>query len=577
MHRFPRVPLLVLLISSIAAAGNFADYIPGDALFYAGVESVARTRERARKSPLLAMWNAPEMEGMRQGAERLGKKGAEQTIRASEFAKLLQGEFCVAIVPLGRSDSTTVVLIDLKGNRPAILDMLERARSRDDGEGVRKEQEDYRGYTITTYRELVEGRDDPATTYTFIKDNFYGHCADLAVAKDIIARKEAGEKTGLSSRTTFQKVMAATGERSDARSDARFYVTSRSWLRELGTGTGGLIVRALGLGGVRSIGGQLTLSERGVSIRTLIQNEAEPSGVLKLLGGNVEHLVAPALIPADAGQSITLALDWQLLLDEVRKLGALIDPATLKQIVDRVTETEKELGVSLRDDLFAAFAPGFTFSFLTSPPGEEQTESEDMADGWAQLMRSAVAFQTLRDKEKVGNLLARLARREAAPFKQVRYLGTTIFDGDDAGLPSVAIVGNQLIIAGAPGSLRTLIRRHGKELDGIRDTPTYKRALALVPVRRSFLFVDPVDSESEGWALIPQLHRDSPEKLGAEFFAAAPDATFFNRYQDATVIALSTEEHGLLITTFLDLRTPNADSEDSENGADSTSGAESDE
>lgn len=560
MNRFVGVSLLfLLLLPSWAAAQNFADYLPEKTLAYVSIESVVRSVERGKKSAFHAVWNDPAMEAMRDLIDRMMDKASEEgdrpDVKVAEFAELLQGQVCFALIPVGQNDSAEVVLIDCKGDRPAILDLLKRSRTRKDVE-TRESEEEFSGYTITTIHELIEGQEEPDTSYRFLKDEFLGYGENLDVLKDIIARKATGEKTGLSASTAYQQVLAGTGDRADV----RFFVSASLWLREFGMAAAA-VLGPLGMDGVRGVGGQMTLHDNGLGLRLLVQNTAKPRGVMKLLGGNLDNLGPPASLPGDIEQSTSFALDWQFLYKESMRILGGFQPQMKQQIEASVAMAEQQLGVRLHEDLLAALAPGLTYTSMPVPEADKAKAPKDPQAYAAFLLKYAVGFQQLRDKESMVNILDKLSKAEGAPFKQTEFLGTTIYDGDEMGLPSLAVIGDQLVFA-STDSLRALARRQGKEIKGFRDSAAYKRALELVPSKRSFFSISNPDAMAGGSMVMQGIRMNAGQRGGKELLDALPSDDFLAKCLDVSVVALSTEEHGLLMTGFWGVKAPDAESDE---------------
>jgi len=563
MIRIRATGLFLLLAATVSLAQDFVTWLPEKTVAYASVENAARMRERMKKSAFAAMWNDPAMEALRGILEKKfeqSEDGEAGKASPTELLDLLQGQVCMAGVPVGTSKTAGVFLIDLKEKKRELLDLMERLDDEEDGE-LRKEEEDFHGYTLVTYRRLKEGAEEPEVEYRFTKDDLFGWSDDLDVLKDIITRREAGDKTGLSAAESHKKVLAATAQRADV----RWFVSSSLWLREFGM-MAAPVLAALGMEQVKGLGGQITFAERGVQTQIVIQNEGEPRGLMKLLGGNIENLGPPALLPADVDPTFTVALDWQLIYTEALRVLALFEPNAVAQVEAMVGQFEKQIGMRLHDDVFGAMAPGLTYAFLPIP--EEELANAPKGAAFAQFATQfVVVFQKLRNAETIQTLLTKLTQEEGSPFKEVVYLGTRICESEMPALPAFAIIDGQLAFGLRPDSLRALIQRQGKELKGFRDTDAYKRGLALVPAKRSLFMVSNPRGNS-GASLFWTGFRSGIASTTSDpaVMEALPPVEFLDKYQDVSVLSVSTEEQGLLISWFWGLKASEAGESSDDDG-----------
>jgi len=549
---FRRSVLLVLLLTAVAAAQDFAEAVPEKTAFFLSFENMARTRERFSKSGFHAMWNDDAMAPLRRKFDEALQKLESDGPNPFRLAELVPGQMCLAIIPRNQHEYAALGLVDMGDKRREILDLVERLKETQEGE-AREIEEDFHGYAITTRMTLAEGETEPDTDYYATKDGLFAICDDLDVLKDALTRRAAGDKTGLAHTEAFRKTARATGERSDV----RFYVPASAWLRE-----GGMMVApvlaTLGLEGVKGVGGQLTLGENGVAMRILIHDIGEPAGLVKILGANVDGLGPPKILPPGVEPALAWALDWQLVYREVFRVLGTFDPAQSQQMQAGIAEMEKQLGFRIHDDLLASFAPG-TFYGLLPASGTAATEIpvEKLVDGSFELQH-AVVLQKLRDKDTVRRILAKMAAEDGSGYKETEYLGTTIWEASGEHEPCFAIVGEHAVMGFRPESVQTLIRRQGKNLDGYRDGRAYKDAQAHAPAGRSMLVVSDARSPN-GLFMWEGVRRGFEQTAPEEWTGLLPDREFLRRYLHVSLFSLSREEAGLLFNWFWGATNPEAD------------------
>ncbi|MHC4937411.1 MAG: hypothetical protein ACYTHK_00395 [Planctomycetota bacterium] len=536
--------LLLLTLSTAVWAQDFADALPEKTAFYVSLDNVARSRERFEKSGFMAIWNDPAMRPLREKFEA-SLEEQEGKLNPFDILGLVQGQMVIAMVPVGQNEYAGVGIVDLKGKRREILDFIRKMYEQEEGES-RETEEEFNGYTLTTRQTLIEGQEEPETEYYATKGDLFVIAEDLDVLKDILTRRESGEKTGLSQTDPFKQVIAGTGERCDF----RIYVPASLWLREFGM-MAAPVIAALGFDGVKGIGGQISLGDDGLAMKLLVQNRGEPRGLMKLFGSNVEGLGPPKLMPPDVDPTLAVAIDWQFLYQEIFRIAGMLAPDFKQQLEVMIGGIEEQLGFKIHDDLLAAFAPGTSYGVM--PMAREGAAAGEQPSGM-EILQHLVLTQKLRDKDAMRQIFAKMMAQDGAGMKETQYLGTTIWEGVAEGEPAYAIVGEYLVTGGRVESIQALIRRQGKELEGYRDSDVFKQAAARVPAKRSLLVVsDPrASSGSFFWA---GLKDTAPEDIKG----LIPEPEFFARFLGVSVFSVSTEEQGLLLNWFYGVKRPSED------------------
>ncbi|MHC4407786.1 MAG: hypothetical protein ACYS0E_02250 [Planctomycetota bacterium] len=544
MNRALGSALLLLTLSATGFAQNFADALPEKTVFFISLDNVARTRERLEKSGFMAMWNDEAMRPLRETFEAGLEESKGGELNPLEFFKLVEGQVGLALIPVGQNKYAGIAAVDMKGKRREILEFIEKMKEKQGGES-RETEEEFNGYTITTRQTLREGQEEPESNYYATKDDSFVIAEDLEALKDVLMRRESGEKTGLSRTEPFKQVIAATGERCDL----RVYVPASLWLRQFGMMAAPFIA-AFGLDGVKGVGGQISLGDDGLAMRVLIQNVGEPRGVLKILGGNVAGLAPPKIMPPNVDPTMAWAIDWQFIYQEVFRIVGMLDPNQKQQLEGFVGMVEQQLGFKIHDDLLACFSPGTSYGVLPIAR-EEGAEPTGM-----EVMQNVVLLQKLRNNDAMKQIFAKVLQQDGVGMKESQYLGTTIWEGTGEGEPSFAIVGDHIAMGLRLETLQTLIRRQGKELEGYRDSEAFKSAEARVPAQRSLLVVS--DPRGSNGSFFWSAFKDSAPE---EAKGLLPGPEFFVKFLGVSVFSLSQEEQGLLFNWFWGVKRP-AEEED---------------
>ena len=113
---------------------------------------------------------------------------------------------------------------------------------------------------------------------------------------------------------------------------------------------------ALGLEGFTFAAGGLSIGDEGVTEHFFLGTSGEKKGLAKFLS-----LQGPAagfeVAPQDALQFVSFSLELPELYDTILEILKSADEFQQQRTLDTVAEFEKEVGFSLKNDLFAAFGP----------------------------------------------------------------------------------------------------------------------------------------------------------------------------------------------------------------------------
>jgi len=115
-------------------------------------------------------------------------------------------------------------------------------------------------------------------------------------------------------------------------------------------------IAALGLDGFTTAAGGISIGAQGVTERFFLGTTGEKKGLAKFLS-----LKGPAAgfeaAPQDALQFVSFSIELNELYDTVFEILKAADPFQQAKTQDAVAEFEKDVGFSLKNDLFPAFGP----------------------------------------------------------------------------------------------------------------------------------------------------------------------------------------------------------------------------
>jgi hypothetical protein len=171
---------------------------------------------------------------------------------------------------------------------------------------------------------------------------------------------------------------------------------------------------------------------------------------------------------------------WKTIEEAIRAFGA----GGGEQGMDPLKMVEAQLGINLKDDFIAPLGGQVA---VCQRPGKDPKPGEgDFA-----------VLVDLKDREKFQATLEKLLAM--VPFFQKReYLGRSVWgfgvpgqapEGEGAPDISLSVMDTHLVVAGKP-LVEEVLRRVGKEVKSLKDTPDFKAIESLLPASTTFLSYD---------------------------------------------------------------------------------------
>lgn len=187
------------------------------------------------------------------------------------------------------------------------------------------------------------------------------------------------------------------------------------------------IIDALGVEELQAIALTLDLSDEQSRLEVAILHPDKPTGFVSLLRGTNGEVALPSFIPADVLSGSVMRYSmlefWDKLIGMVNKLGPMAAMATMQ-----LTATEGQVGVKLRDDLFASL----------------DDEYIEVTDGSLEKQSQVLAFK-IKDRQRLGGAVEGVKRFVGAgfaAFEESDFLGTQISTvkaaNAQAGSPEIA-------------------------------------------------------------------------------------------------------------------------------------------
>lgn len=546
-----RTALATLLLALSALAGDALDrLVPDTTVVYVSLENLARTRERFQESRLCALWQDPAMQAfaakaVQKWGDWIRKSREEEGWSLADVFEVIDGRVAVAITSMerGGDDAQGVLLAEVGKNGDKLRELIGRIEAAQ-GDELRRTEEEFRGATIVSYKGAeAEGADEDCW---FLDGETFALASRPERLREVLARREAGEGGSLAEHEPYRRARARTGERTDF----VLYVGCAAMFQAM-RGEGGPlqddedwnVFSALGLADMEAACMQLAFEREGLGARLFVSAPGEKQGVLKLFDAPNRALVPPGFVGEDVTQVGTMALDIPALWEEVRRAGTKIDP-TFGASIDAAVEMAKgAVGIDLQKDLIGALGAEVTWYMRAGGAGA--------ASGFPGIPPLVLAIE-VADTPKLDGVLQSLLAQAQGMVRTEDYLGVKLHEVllPFPVAPAFALLPGQLVFAVQAEDVKDAIRRHGKDVKGLRDSADFARALEGVPEGRIFLSFSRDAKATRDSAFLPALGR-MPGTRGLFDPALFPGEEVLGKYLDVSASAFVNAEDGILMVVSM--------------------------
>lgn len=299
--------------------------------------------------------------------------------------------------------------------------------------------------------------------------------------------------------------------------------------------------------------------EGNVVQRTFLATNGRTDGVLLMAGGPALRMEQLSHIPADSDLVLAASLDLGQLVGGLRDLVAKTNPLSLRVFDEATKELEKELGLSLGQDVFPAL--GNAWTAFSSPSEGGQIGSSLIV---AVEVRDQVKAQAVY--ERLLQLLEQSLTTEANPefavasteIKRQEFQGHTItylnrseigFGMTPAAIPSLCLTPTHLLFAVHPQALKAHLRQREVKRPGFGTVNRAKLSLAAEELLIAGYFDGAKCTQTLG-GLFPFLGlslREMAQNSGWEFDPfIIPSAAALVPYAGDVTISMARQKDGLL-------------------------------
>jgi hypothetical protein len=388
--------------------------LPDTTLLFAETPSAPAFKEAFRKTPLAKFFEDEEVRDFARSAFQAGLKNFGDL--APEFGKDLSWEKALegisgqiafaapSLVQGGDDDPDLVLTLDCAGLRDRLTARLaDFAKSYEKKTGHKPETWKA-GDTEVVQFDVLE----TVPVHVAILRDTIVMATWKGTMELLVAAFKTGQANPLAKNAHFVKAREKAGAK-----EVFFYADVAGFVRRVQEDLGPdeqKFVKALGLDGFTYAAGGLSIGDKAVLERFFLGTVGEKKGLAKFLSlkGAASGFESA---PQDALQFVSFSIELGELYDTVLEVLKGVDDFKHQELLDEIASFEKEVGFSIKNDLFPAFGPRMWWYSALPPDG---------------IIPDGVTGLEIRDAARFDKCLQAVLKRLPAELGEMEFKGKKI-------------------------------------------------------------------------------------------------------------------------------------------------------
>lgn len=418
--------------------------LPDSTLFFLKVADVPALREAFKQSQYGQLWNDPAMAGIRADlSEKLQSSSnslkEKLGVTLKELLELPQGALAIAVI--GRDDPkvpiSLAIIADAGKNADKMAEVLTRSNKQAEQNGAKVTVETFNNNPlhVITPPDQAGGDDKtpppPPVVWTRADSVFFLGSGVDAV-KDLVSNAGGRGSNSLGGGEDYVKTLAKVG--GDTAHAVWFLDIAKVIKLATKAGSRGaeaqaqqieFLVRELGINGLKSAGGSVTLNTSNYNslTKTFFNAPAPAQGLLKLFSFPPIAMRPESWVPATVASYQSFSWDLDNAYNALNDLVNKFQPGMLNVLEQQLVGPEGGQPLSFQKDIFG-------------PLGNRITMISDFKKPIKEDSQRVVAAIALDDAKAFQNTLNRILEIARATPKKRDFQGTTIFDFELPELPN---------------------------------------------------------------------------------------------------------------------------------------------
>jgi hypothetical protein len=584
------IALFGLPLNTAKAAAPPERVLPDTTILLFKINSAKEFRESFRQSQYGQLWNDP---GLNEFKEELSQRLNDATksfrerigMSVREILAIPQGSVGIAAIYREEAKNPLVfaVLADAGENAKKLEDLLERASKQSEETGAKVTSESFNGLTLHIIqpppRKEQENDDKekerniprPPIVWTNSGSDFVVG-TDIEVVKDLAAHKD-GRDNSLASTEAFSRTQAKINAQTaqaiwfvDLNKAVKLAIKINANGVDADAQQNELLVQDLGVNGLKSVGGSITLATGNFDsiTKTFFLAPRPVEGLLSIFSLPPIALRPESWVPATVASYQTVSFDFDTAFKALEDVANKFQPGMINIIQQQLVGPNGGPPLDLKADVFGPIGDRITIISDFKKPIKEDSQ------------RMLLAIH-LEDPKAFQNSLNRIIALAGGAPQQREFQGTTIYDFSVANNPaapdvniqairgpiSLAVAKDTLFVTTSTTLLEQVLRPGNSAL---ADSAAYQAISKEVPEKASSMtYVRPDEQARLSYDLVKNGQfekalqqavagaRNGRELPGLDKLIPAdklPDFSFFAKYLALGGGFSVMDDDGLMMTSF---------------------------
>ena len=406
--------LPLLLLGAVPQAGfRLEAVLPETTLLFAEAPSAPAFRDAFKKTPLGKFFEDEEVRAFASGTFESALEafsafggGLDKDFTWEKALENVAGQiaFAMPAIMSGEKKEPDIVLtLDCAGKVDVQKKAFERLRKKYEEKGKKPAVWKIGADEVISF----DLQPDAHLHVTFLGDVAVGATWKGTIEK-LVASVRGGQAKPLAKAATFIKAREKA-----AAKDVFFYADIAGFVREAKEGLeehDRKFIAGLGLEGLTFAAGGLTFGDKTVNERFFVGTAGERKGLAKFLSLKGAATGFDAA-PIDAIQYVSFSIELGELYDTLLEMLKSVDEFQQQKTIDTIAEFEKEVGFSVKNDLFPAFGSRIWWYSALPPDG---------------LIPDGVTGLEIRDAARFDKCLQAILKRLPAELASMDFKGRKI-------------------------------------------------------------------------------------------------------------------------------------------------------
>lgn len=540
--------------ASAADKAASARLLPPNVLFYLNIPSVPDLKTDLKESDYGRLWRDESMAEFRKDVEAKYREAAEKFERDSgmklkDVLELPTGEITLAVLTRAGKLPSFAGIVDYGDNEQTVDALLGKLRDAMDERGAERSTERIDDVQVVVYKFKKDEDDDsskgPDQVAYFLRDSRFVVGSDLTSLEQILARWDGKHDTTFANSRAFEYLAEKT-KAGSGKPALTWYLSPMDVVRAGMTAANNPQVQiaaaffpALGITKLKAMGGsaQLNTENFGSVSKTMIYVDMPATGVLKIFQFPAVNMTPPKWVPADVAGWFAANWDVETAYEAV---GDLVDmfqgDGAWEKLMDKVADEGNGPKIHPRKDVVDHLSG--RMQVVTLPP-------ED-ADDPNPVPRFLFGLE-LKDVQKMGDVLSRIAKTDGFPGTERQFRGKTIYEMDAAGNKMAYGIAADHLFLSSDVKLLEQVVLGGRE--SLADSDVFRRFSRHIPEKTSMRGFQRSDTQVRSVYEQMRAGKTGDEVEGVDF-TKLPPFEKIRKYLPATASFAQPDERGVMFQSF---------------------------